>query len=148
MRHALAVVSATDGSKQVVREAGELAGGVDAELTLLHVTTEETYSNTYQQLQSISAYDTSYSVDQAKQGAANFAEDIAREVLDDVDVEYQCAGALGTLHEVVLEYADRNNCDHVFVSGRTRTPTGKAIFGDATQRIILDFDGPVTVLTT
>ncbi|MEF8780787.1 MAG: universal stress protein [Haloferacaceae archaeon] len=147
MRHALAVVSSTEASKQVVREAGELAAGVGAELTLLHVTTEEKYTETYRQLESISDYDTEYSVYQAEQGAANFAEDIGREVLDGVEIEYEAAGALGDLVDTVLDYADRNECDHVFVGGRTRSPTGKALFGDDTQQIILDFDGPVTVLT-
>lgn len=148
MRHALAVVSSTEASKKVVREAGELAAGVGAELTLLHVTTEERYTETYRQLESISDYDTEYSVYQAEQGAANFAEDIGREVLEDIDVEYEAAGALGDVVDAVLDYAERNGCDHVFVGGQTRSPTGKALFGDHTQQIILDFDGPVTVLTT
>lgn len=148
MRHALAVVSSTEGSKQLVREAGELAAGVGAELTLLHVTTEEKYAETYRELESLSDYDTEYSVYQAEQGAANFAEDVGRHALEGIDIDYRSVGALGDLVETVLAHAEREDCDHVFVSGRTRSPTGKALFGDDTQRIILEFDGPVTVLTS
>lgn len=148
MQHALVVVSSTEGSKELVKEAGKLAAGVDAELTLLHVTTEERYNDTYRELQSISSYGGEYGVYQAEQGAANFAEDIAREVLSEIDVEYNAVGALGDPVEMVLNHAENQGCDHVFVSGRTRSPTGKALFGDETQQIILEFDGPVTVLTT
>ena len=148
MRHALAVVSSTEGSKELVREAGTLAAGVDARLTLLHVTTEEKYNNTYRELQSISSYGGEYGVYQAEQGAANYAEDIAQEVLSDVAVEYDAVGALGDPVERVLDHAESEGCDHVFVSGRTRSPAGKALFGDDTQQIILEFDGPVTVYTT
>jgi hypothetical protein len=35
----------------------------------------------------------------------------------------------------------------VFLAGRKRSPTGKALFGDQTQAVILDFDGAVTVIT-
>jgi len=34
----------------------------------------------------------------------------------------------------------------VFLTGKKRSPTGKAVFGDRSQAIILNFDGPVTTL--
>jgi nucleotide-binding universal stress UspA family protein len=46
----------------------------------------------------------------------------------------------------VLAEARHRGCDHVFVTGRKRSPAGKAIFGDVAQRIVLEFDGAVTVL--
>lgn len=147
MDHALAVVGATDAAKDLVREAGKLAAGVDADLTLLHVTTEDDYEEQRMQMEQISGYNASYSVTQARQGAKNFAADVGREVLGDVDVDWEAVGALGDAGEKVLDEADRLGCDHVFATGDKRSPTGKALFGDDTQRIILDFDGPVTVLT-
>ncbi|WP_426963844.1 universal stress protein [Haloparvum alkalitolerans] len=147
MDHALAVVGPTEESKELVREAGELAAGVDAKLTLLYGTTEEEYNDQRVELEEISNYEASYSVTQAMQGAKNYAADVGREVLDDLDVEWEAHGAIGDMGETVLTEADRYDCDHVFVTGQKRSPTGKAIFGDETQRIVLDFDGPVTVLT-
>lgn len=44
-----------------------------------------------------------------------------------------------------LNAAEAHNCDHIFIAGRRRSPTGKAIFGDWVQRVLLNFDGLVTV---
>ena len=46
---------------------------------------------------------------------------------------------------VILEEANQINCDHVFISGWRRFPTEKAVFGDRTQRVSLNFDGFVAV---
>lgn len=147
MEHALAVVGADDVTKDLVREAGELAGGVGATLTLLCVTSEEEYTEEREALESIPEADVTYSVEQALDGARSFAHDIGREVLADVDVEYEAAGAVGERGDTILDRAANEGCDHVFLTGQRRSPTGKAIFGDVTQRVILDFDGPVTVVT-
>ncbi|EMA50046.1 universal stress protein [Halococcus salifodinae] len=147
MERALAVVEGTEETKQLVREAGELAAGVDAELFLLHVTTEEEFSDRANTLASIPNYDTEYSVDQARDGARQFAADIGREVFEGLDVEYEAVGALGDKQGPILDVAAERDCDHLFISGRKRSPTGKALFGDLTQSIILEFDGAVTVTT-
>lgn len=148
MEHALAVVDGTETAKKLVREAGELAAGVDAELTLLHVTTEEEYVDRREELANLTDYSIEYDIERAQDGAKNFAANVGREVLDGVDVETESVGALGDRADTVLDMADRRGCDHVFVAGKTRSPTGKALFGDATQQIILDFEGPVTVVTS
>lgn len=147
MERALAVVEGTEETKQLVREAGELAAGVDAELLLLHVTTEEEFSDRANTLASIPNYDTEYSIDQARDGARQFADDIGREVFEGLDVEYEAIGALGDEQETILDVAAKRDCDHLFISGRKRSPTGKALFGDLTQAVILEFDGAVTVTT-
>ena len=147
MEHALAVVGPTETAKELVREAGELAAGVDAELTLIHVTDEETYDEQREQLAKVTSASSTYSVGQAVEGARSYASDIGREVLGDVDVEYDAVGSVGDRAETILTEADRRGCDHVFLAGRKRSPAGKALFGDDAQRVILDADVPVTVVT-
>jgi len=147
MEHAVAVVGPTEEAKALVREAGKLIAGVDAELTLLHVTTEEEYTERREELEQVSNYEASYSISQAMEGARNYAADIGREVLDGVDVEWRANGALGDRGDTIVTEANRHDADHVFMSGRKRSPTGKALFGDATQQVILEFEGPVTVYT-
>ncbi|MFC7137095.1 universal stress protein [Halobaculum litoreum] len=147
MDHALAVVGPTETAKTLTREAGELAAGVDATLTLLHVTDEDEYDEQREQLQQVTRGDSTYSVGQAVEGARAYASDIGREVLEGVGIEYEAVGSVGERAETVLREARERDCDHVFVTGAKRSPTGKALFGDDTQRIILEADRPVTVVT-
>lgn len=62
---------------------------------------------------------------------------------DGVDIEAAIASE-GDIDDAILSAADRLNCDHIFLVGRKRSPTGKAIFGDVAQRVLLNFDGLVT----
>lgn len=146
MERALAVVSGDERTKELVREAGELAAGVDAELVLLHVTDEEEFAERSAALASVPDFDTSYTVENARDGAREYAKDVARDVLDDLDVEYEAVGALGEEAEEILDVAEDRDCDHVFLTGRRRSPTGKALFGDVAQTVILNFEGAVTIL--
>lgn len=146
MDRALVVVSASDTSKRLVREAGELAAGVDAELVLLRVIPEEEYESRRDAVENIADIDNTYTLDQATEEARQSAADIARDVLGDIDVTYESLGTIGRETARILDSAEENDCDHIFVIGRKRTPTGKAIFGDIAQSVILNFDGPVTVM--
>ncbi|GAA0234960.1 universal stress protein [Haladaptatus pallidirubidus] len=147
MNKALAVVEASKSAKALVTEAGKLAEGIGATLVLLHVTSDEEYEKTRGSLESIPNLETSYTAGQALDGARQFAEDIGREVLDDINIEYDAVGRVGDERDEILAAAEELDCDHVFLVGRKRSPTGKAIFGDRTQSVILDFDGAVTVVT-
>ncbi len=148
MERAIAVVEASDSAKALVEEAGELAAGVNAELLLVHVTTDAEYAERRESMMSVPSLDVNYTVDEARDGAAKFANDVGRDVLADVDVDYEPVGRLGERGDEILSRADERDADHVFLAGRKRSPAGKAIFGDVTQRIILEFDGAVTVVTT
>lgn len=147
MNRALAVVEGTDAAKELVGQAGELAAAVGAKLVLVHVTTEEEYDDRREELENIPRLETQYSIGQALDGAQQFARDIGHEVLEDLDVEFEAVGRVGDERDEILTVASDYDCDHVFIAGRKRSPTGKAMFGDVTQKVILDFDGPVTVVT-
>lgn len=77
-------------------------------------------------------------------------EQLVRDRLGDLDVEYSVEGQVfegSRKGDLVVETAERNGCDHVFVTGVQRSPTGKALFGDFAQSVILNFDGYTTILT-
>lgn len=147
MERALAVVEPKEATKDLVAEAGKLANGIDAELILLHVTTEEQFQDRRTSLRDIAGLDRQYTVGSAREGAEQFAQEIGLEVLDD-DVEFTAAGKIGDPQDIILETADTEGVDHIFIHGKQRSPTGKAVFGDLAQAIILNFDGPVTVTTS
>ncbi|SFL33497.1 Nucleotide-binding universal stress protein, UspA family [Halogranum rubrum] len=148
MERVLAVVDPTEVAKNVVREAGEIAEGMDAEVVLIHVTTDEEYSARRRAMEALPKMNTSYTHDDAKKGATEFARDIGDEILTEFNVEYEAVGSLGNKATEILDTAAECDCDHIFLPGRQRSPTGKALFGDTTQRVILRFDGFVTVATS
>lgn len=148
MRKALVVVDPADGVDRITREAGELAAGVGASLVLVHVTSEAEYDDDRRAMEDVLSMEGgSYNVEQAKDGARQFAEDLGKQVLRNIDVEWTSVGLVGNEYEKILQAAADFDCDHVFIAGRKRSPSGKAIFGDTTQQVILNFDDPVTVLT-
>lgn len=147
MKRALAVVDPTDAAKDLLHEAGTLAAGVDADVVVIHVTTENEYSGRREAMEAIPNSAASYTPEEAEAGASQFAQDLGDEVLSDLNVEYQATGFVGKKAEKTLDAADEYGCDHIFLAGPKRSPAGKAIFGDATQKVILDSDHPVTVLT-
>lgn len=147
MERGLAVVEPTEAATELVHQAGEFAAGVDADLVLIHVTTEQEYSARREAMASIGSGAENYTVSKVQEGATRFARDLGQEVLSEFDVEYEVVGLLGEKAEQILDAAKKYDCDHIFLAGRRRSPAGKALFGDATQRVVLDFDGPVTVVT-
>ncbi|PGF17775.1 universal stress protein UspA [Natrinema sp. CBA1119] len=50
--------------------------------------------------------------------------------------------------EVILSVAEEIDADSIAVSGRKRSPAGKAIFGSVTQSLLLSADRPVIVATS
>ncbi|MFC6767682.1 universal stress protein [Natrinema soli] len=50
--------------------------------------------------------------------------------------------------EVILAVAEEIDADSIAVSGRKRSPAGKAIFGSVTQSLLLSADRPVIVATS
>lgn len=152
MERALVVVDDTDEHRELLREAGELAAGVDAELILLTTLTAEEFAEDAATIERIAEMEhTGYEEDAAIEAARNFARDTAESELDGLDVSYEAIGRVIEENEhadAVLDTAAEHDCDHVFITGRRRSPTGKAIFGDAAQRVILNFDGLVTVKTS
>lgn len=157
MKRALVVVDAadtdevqpTEASREITHLAGELAAGVGAELYVLHVTTDEEYHDRLDSLKSVDELNLEYDVDTAVQGTQQFAANVANDVFADLDIDIDVhpVGRIGDVETKVLEVADESECDHLFIAGRRRSPAGKAIFGDTTQSLILNFEGPVTVKT-
>lgn len=148
MERPLVVVDASESAKELLREAGEIAMAMGADLTLLHVTSEAEFEEDRKAMSDIGASEYSeYSVEQAKEGASQFARDLADEVIEEFDMGCDALGEVGDKADVVLATIQEHDCDHVFIAGRKRSPTGKAIFGDAAQKVILNSNVPVTVVT-
>lgn len=142
----------TPATDELLREAGELVAGVDAELIILHVMEEETYQKRSEAREGVDAPTKEllqiggYPLTQATDEAKWMAERLGLSALDDLNIDWLALGTVGREAESILEVAREYECDHIFTIGNRRSPSGKAIFGDLAQRLVLDFDGPVTIL--
>lgn len=151
MERGLVLIKNTDSHRELLREAREQALGSGAELLLLVTLTESEYEETQEMLDTIGDVEnTSYTDDEVFAAAANDAKELARDVLKGEDVSYQILSRIADEDEraeTVISAATEEDCDHVFVIGRNRSPAGKALFGDLAQHVILNFDGYVTLQT-
>ena len=149
MHRALVVADSTGAGRDLVHEAGELAAGVDAELLVLATLSESGYERDREVLDRIAeAERTTYQADSIEDHAGKMARDIADTALASIDVEYETRGVVldgRARGSVIVDEAETAECDHVFLAGVRRSPTGKAVFGDTTQSVVLNFSGRTTV---
>lgn len=144
MDRALLIVETTDRGRELIDIAGEIVSGVDAELVLLRVIDESEYGSDLQRKAQTSMEDVD-SVDELTERAKETTAELGDEVLGE-DVSYTVEVLFGELPDDLLAKAAELDCDHVFIAGEKRSPTGKVLFGDTTQSVLLNFDGPVTSL--
>ncbi|MFB6078885.1 MAG: universal stress protein [Halarchaeum sp.] len=69
----------------------------------------------------------------------------AEDRLDEAGVEAELAESSGSPAEEIVALADERDSDMLVLAGRRRSPTGKAVFGSTTQRVIIDTDRTVVV---
>ncbi|WP_423747002.1 universal stress protein (plasmid) [Haladaptatus sp. SPP-AMP-3] len=72
----------------------------------------------------------------------------ARETLQDAGVSVEVRGLeqAETTADSILTVADEAGVERLYLYGRKRSPTGKAVFGSTLQRILLNATVPVTVV--
>ncbi|GGN10745.1 universal stress protein [Halarchaeum nitratireducens] len=69
----------------------------------------------------------------------------AQDLLDDAGVETNLIERSGDPSTEIVEAARDLDADLIALAGRSRSPTGKAVFGSTTQRVILEAERPVVV---
>ncbi|MFD1597895.1 universal stress protein [Halobellus rarus] len=85
--------------------------------------------------------------------AESTPDDIARrsrvgreiaERLDRAGIDYVVRGAIGETSDAILRQSELEDADLVVVGGRSRSATGKALFGSTAQKVLVEADCPVT----
>ncbi|WP_089827772.1 universal stress protein [Halogranum amylolyticum] len=150
--------------EQLTDVAIEVAKPLDATVVVAHILPTEVSSstNTSPVVGTLSPYVVSeneyetlldeHSVDDYppdEYAATNLVSELSsvREIttrLDDADVEYDVRGAVGDPGEGLVALTNELDADRVIISGRRRSPTGKALFGSVTQSVLLNSPCPVT----
>jgi nucleotide-binding universal stress UspA family protein len=147
MERGLVVLGGTKSSGRLLREAAEHASGANAELILLSTFTRQQYEHDLEILDRIarSEFTLAGEKDEAEL-ATELGEWMARELLEEFDVEYRVVGALvddGLGRRIVSEAEDRE-CDHVFLTSKRKSRLG-GVLGDAARRVLRTYDGITTI---
>ncbi|WP_158854826.1 universal stress protein [Halorhabdus sp. CUG00001] len=150
MERGLAVLlSESDAEKELLQQAATFSDCSDAPLTVLAVVSPSEYDSVAETMDLIGEIEhTSYDDDAIFEGLRKNTRDIVEDAIGDMDVPYEIAVQVedeSDRADVVLTAAREHDCDHVFLVGQRRSPTGKALFGDLTQKIILNFEGDITL---
>jgi nucleotide-binding universal stress UspA family protein len=148
MTDALVVIEDEEQDSDILQRAGTLTAGVDGTLYLVSTVTEDELQDTVSTLQVIGQVEqTAYGDETAIKAMEQQLSEFASEELEDVAVDYETSVVVCPADErveAVCEAATDYDCDHIYTSGLRRTPTGKAVFGDFVQQLMLQFDGYVT----
>ncbi|MDT3437304.1 universal stress protein [Haloarcula sp. 1CSR25-25] len=120
-----------------------VAKPADATVYLLHVFT----NNEYDQLMDDLDLDrTSGAIQPDELASRHNSVKTPAEKLSDLEINYEIRGVVGNPDTEVVRIADELNIDQLFIGGASRTPTGKAVFGDHAQQILLNANCPVTYI--
>ena len=149
MERALVVVDGTDQGDRLLRKAGAIAAGVGTKLFLFATVDPDEFDETRATLDVIADIEnTSYSERDALQSIHTRLEQAVAETFEEPTFEYETIGSVTDPDDRasrIIAAAEEYDCEHVFISGRSRSPTGKALFGDTVQSVLLNFDGDITI---
>ena len=151
MKRGLVSLRETERHLELLAEAADWIPGSDGELVVLWHIDDAEYDARVDSLESAEQaehvdYDHAAIID----GAEADAREFAGSVLSERDIDPQIVVTVDsekTRAQHVLDTAREHDCDHVFIVGSSRSPTGKAVFGDFAQQVILNFDGYTTLAT-
>lgn len=138
----VAAVDRSDRAHRVCTEAVALAEAFDEPLHVVHVMSESDFIDL--QVESSTKHYEAVEMDEV----LALAEEEAEAAAEGIDYPFESVGRMGRISDEVVRYADEHDARYVVVGGRKRSPTGKAVFGSATQSILLEADCPVVAVIT
>lgn len=144
----LIAVSESEAMDQVVPLGYELAERYDDRVVALHVVPLTAYEEHKNAIESADRYQ-NVSISQEKDSAARFAFRVIRTSLTEFDDErIDARGRVGDPPDEIVAEAEALEPRFLVLGGRRRSPVGKAIFGSATQEILLEAECPVVTVMT
>lgn len=141
------VLEANETERGLFREAAAYSEGHDAPLDVLRLLSPEDVESV-ESVEVTSDIDREGFVDPVDHRFEEETETFIEESIDGDPGRYDVLLEIaehGDRAQAVFDVAEDRDIDHVFLAGERRSPTGKALFGDLTQEIILNFDGTITL---
>lgn len=139
----LVAIGETERAEQTVTIAHDLATAYDDTLVVLHVVPQEDYDEHKASVEEIPEFG-DFSLTQEEESARRYARRFVDRIVGGVDSEMvELRGRVGDVSTEVLAEAESLDPRFLVISGRRRSPAGKALFGNTAQRILLNADCPV-----
>jgi nucleotide-binding universal stress UspA family protein len=138
----LVAVGQSDGERvdSIASAVRDVAGPAGARVVVVHVFSEEGFSEFTEHREFERAKDPD-AVAQRHQTVMELQEQ-----LDSSGLDVQVRGGVGDKGQIIIDTAEEVGADMVFVGGRRRSPTGKAVFGSTAQEVMLNAPCPVTLV--
>ncbi|USZ69338.1 universal stress protein [Halorussus salilacus] len=129
-----------DRTENLAQAVVDVAKPTDATVVLAHVFTDEEFDDVVASLD----YDPAGEISADEVAARHATVRELTDYLTDAGVTYRVRGTVGPHGESIVGLAREVQADQVFVGGRKRSPTGKAVFGSTAQEVMLSAPCPVT----
>lgn len=142
---------ATDGSKdsdRALEHAIDLAEAADAEVTVVHVVTPRIESSGMDPIESFSDAERRLvleNVERAEERGQVVLEDAA-ETVEEAGLEVETALLYGEAVESIVEYADDEACDGIFVGHRGLSDRAESFLGSVANELVRRATVPVTIV--
>lgn len=143
----MVVIAAIDGSVQAkknVAESVKLAEAFDDTVRVVHVLSQSKFVDLEQT--EVRKNNQPIAMDQIRKSAARVAEQAAEDIETNVELDY--VGLVGDAADQIVDYAESEGARYIVVGTRKKSPTGKALFGSVSQKVLLNADCPVVLTVT
>lgn len=143
----VAVILSTDSpsSERAIRYGKQLATELAGEVTMIPVYDENKYSGAVQRKAMAGSEVTK--LDDVRDTLSESTVEMVEPILTKTDTPWAVEIFIGNLPSELIEKLQEDNFDHLVVPAEQTSPTGKVIFGDLAQSLVLNTDIPTTVIT-
>lgn len=129
-------------SEEVVKIVCDLADTYDDTAIFLHVIPQEEYEKHRRVIADVVEFN-NFTLNQEADSAERFAEQFVQENAEEIPSSIEYRGRVGDIATEILKETEEVEPRFLVISGRRRSPTGKALFGDRAQKILLNAECPV-----
>lgn len=136
----LVALGASDNARidRILDTVVDIAGPAEARVVLTHVFSDEEFVAAAERID----FEPGDASPEAVAQRHSTVRD-AVERLDAAGLEYAIRGGVGDKGQQIVDGVTEVDADLVVVSGRQRSPAGKAVFGSTAQQVLLDSPSPV-----